>query len=65
MASDIYTNTTNINFMINGMAAYNSHKEPSKETKEIFKKNGSLSDYQSKKKNNKTDQELANRILKF
>jgi len=31
-----------------GMNAYNSHKDPSKEMKKIWKKNGSLSDYQNK-----------------
>lgn len=34
---------------VNGMAAYNSHKEPSKEMLKIWEKNGSLSDYQNKK----------------
>ena len=31
-----------------GLKAYYKHKQPSKEMKEIWKKNGSLKDYQKK-----------------
>ncbi len=34
------------------MSAINNHKEPTKEMKDIWKKNGSLSDYKPKKRNN-------------
>ena len=30
---------------VDGMAAFNKHKDPDKETKKRLKKNGSLSDY--------------------
>jgi hypothetical protein len=40
---------------VNGLEAINKHKEASKEMKEIFKKNGSLADYQKEIKNSKIE----------
>lgn len=44
---------------VNGMEAYFKHKQPTKETKEILKKN-KLKDY---KPNNKIDEDIAKSVL--
>jgi hypothetical protein len=38
--------------IVNGMTAYNKHKEPTKKMKEILDKNGSLSDYKKELQEN-------------